>query len=710
MDAALHRDSVIRVSKIFSAKTIDNIPFIRQHMMEFTRKKPGKEDSVIAANAAMALSIARGLIKLSGRADRLLAEKEAVSSELILKMPSFDAGPSTIMMVTELRKYIEDTKNDSPDPLGKIRQGIENELGQEIPDSAKITKWFTLCFPEKAMFPVLNPDSEYIKNLKENYPELNLSDKDTLAAGFYIGPGKDQRQIGYGWRMALLVVDVMAEFGAENTARFTRDEALRSIIGAVLIRFSKPDLESYDSWSPLLRQALAATLNGVLDARQAYQGDDPWLNAILNALARAREKAKDGDDYVLGLMQGKGYHALISEGLGVAAVTLDSAFAGDFEKVVADILKEAAPLVSKSRDFHDFFQDHWGDLIRAGLASLEKYGPDLLKDESPALRDTLLAIVKELSRTTDAQFLSRDVLLKITDAALGAVSAYPDLVLHDVEQEWLKKLLGSLLETIGNQSIRSTFSKKGLETIISNTAGTMTENPELIIKEPGLFQSLAGGILKAVKGLNRFDGDSITAAAIAASLQVLAHNPSLLGTRYPYVVADCSERLAELVASKKIHRIHAAEIITVASRAVVLNPILFNQTQEGLAGEVIRIVVEAAQKDDKKLIAGAALAEVVRYVLDAVAFHGIALMNSGSFAEFSDKAAKILDAGLILGAERLGRNLSLSSLPMMLSDLIAALLKDDIAAIDPNDPQFIGVFDHLIERLTAQGGRNGPEK
>ncbi|OPY85858.1 MAG: hypothetical protein A4E65_00027 [Syntrophorhabdus sp. PtaU1.Bin153] len=656
---------------------------------------------MITANAAMALSIARGLIKLSGRTDRLLAEKEAVTSELILKMPSFDAGPSTIVMVRELRKYLEDTKNDSPDPLGKIRQGIENELGQETPDSTKITQWFTFLFPEKAMFPVLDPDSEYIKNLKENYPELNLSDKDTLAAAFYIGPGKDQRQIGYGWRMALLVVDVMAEFGAENTALFTRDEVLRSIIQAVLVRFSKPDLESYDSWSPFLRHALTVTLNGVLDARQAYQSDDPWLNAILNALARAREKAKDGDNYVLGLMQGKGYHALISEGLSVAATTLDSACAGGFEKVVAHILKEAAPLVSKSRDFHDFFQDHWGNLVRAGLTSLEKYGPDMLKDESPALRDTLLAIVKELSRTTDAQFLSPDVLLKITDAALGAVSIYPDLVLHDVEQEWLKKLFRSALETIGNQSIRSTFSKKGLEIIISNVAGTMAENPELIIKEPGLFQSLAGGILKAVKDLNNFDAHSIATAATTASLDVLARNPSLLGTRYPYFVADCAERLAELVASKKIQRIQAADIITVASQAVVLNPILFNQTQERLVGEVVRIVVEAAQKDDKKMIAGAALVEVVRYMLDAVASHGAALIDSGFFAQFLDKAAKILDAGLVLGGERLGRNLSLPSLPIMLSGLIAAQLKGDIAAVDLKDPQFVEVFDGLIERLTA---------
>ncbi|OPY67380.1 MAG: hypothetical protein A4E62_02293 [Syntrophorhabdus sp. PtaU1.Bin002] len=656
---------------------------------------------MITANVALALSIARGLIKLSGRTDRLLAEKEGVSSDLILGMPSFGAGPSMVIMVGELKKYLEDTKDDSPDPLGTIRQDIENELSQTRPSGAKIKKWFTLFFPQKAIFPVLDPDSEYIKNLKEKCPELNLNDKDILTAAFCIRPGKDQRQMGYGWRMALLIVGVMAEFGAENTALFTRDETLRSIVQAVLIRFSKPDLESYDAWSPFLRQALTATLNGVLDARQAYQGNDPWLNTILNALAKAREKAEDGDDYILGLIQGKCYRVLISESLSAAAATLDSTCAGDFEKVITDILKEAAPLVSKSKNFHDFFQDHWGDLVHAGLASLEKYGPGILKDESPLLRDTLLAIVKELSQATDAQFLSGDVLFKITDAALSAVSAYPDSVLHDIEQKWLKKLIESMLETIGNQGIRNTFSKKCLETIIGNAAGTMAENPELIIKEPGLFQDLVGSILKAVKGVNSLDADSIATAATAASFQVLARNPSLLGTRYPYLVADCAERLADLVVSKKIHRIQAADIITVVSQAVVLNPILFNEVQERLAGEVIGIVVEAAQKDDKKLIAGTALVEVVRYVLDAVASHGIALIGTGSLAQFSDKAAKVLDAGLVRGAEQLGKNLSLSSLPMVLSGLVAALARGDITIIDSNDPQFIKVFVGLVERLTA---------
>jgi len=68
---------------------------------------------MIASNVAMALSIARGIIKLAGRADRLLAEKVGVTSDLILTMPTLTGGPGGIQMTKELKKYVEETKVDS---------------------------------------------------------------------------------------------------------------------------------------------------------------------------------------------------------------------------------------------------------------------------------------------------------------------------------------------------------------------------------------------------------------------------------------------------------------------------------------------------------------------------------------------------------------------------------------------------------------------
>ena len=339
--------------------------------------------------------------------------------------------------------------------------------------------------------------------------------------------------------------------------------------------------------------------------------------------------------------------------------------------------------------------------MHAGLTSLEKHGPALLRGTSPLLRDGLLAIVKELSQETDMHLLSRDVLFHITDAALGAVAAHPELMVYGVRQEWLKELIGSVLRTVGDQGIRSTFSKKGLEAIIRDTAGSMAENPGLIVQKPGLFHALVGGVLRAIEDADALDADSIATAATAASLKVLVQDPTLLDSRFPELVADCARRLALLVASKKISRIQAADIIAVAVNAVLLNPVLFGKIYENLAGEVIGLVVEAVQKHGNELIAGALLVEVIRQVLGAVAAYGLPLLAAGSFESFLDKVSGVLIAGIAITGEELGKSLNLSSLPVVLAGLTLALARGDITVIDPNDSHFIALFEGLAASAKA---------
>ena len=141
-----------------------------------------------------------------------------------------------------------------------------------------------MAFPDEALCDkdTIQPDDNFLQYLRDTLPGLretlpeNATSKDkekcanyqaaVLASAFYVDPGADARQLGYPVRVGLLVVDVLAEFGAENTQLFVKDEGIRSVVKAVLERFAKPDLESFDEWSPFLRHALSATLNGVLDA------------------------------------------------------------------------------------------------------------------------------------------------------------------------------------------------------------------------------------------------------------------------------------------------------------------------------------------------------------------------------------------------------------------------------------------------------------
>ena len=316
----------------------------------------------------------------------------------------------------------------------------------------KITHFFETFLPEKALAEVIAPDSEYLTKLGQFYPTLNLDETETRLAAFYIRAGKDDRTIGYAGRVGLLVVDVLAEFGTENTSLFVRDKNTQSVVQAVLTRFSHPDLENYDGWSPLLRHAISSTLNGVFDARDAYQGDDRWLCAMLDALAAAR--LEGGDDYLLGLLQGKGYRLLLSTTLGTAAEQIGNKNANEFEKIAADIFKAAAPLVkSNDKNFADFFGAHWGDLLNAGLRSLQKHGPRLLNGESPLLRETLVAVVKQLAETDGKELLTSEALVSVVDAIIGAVAAKPELITKDVNAKWLKTLIESVLKTVSTARI-----------------------------------------------------------------------------------------------------------------------------------------------------------------------------------------------------------------------------------------------------------------
>ena len=57
------------------------------------------------------------------------------------------------------------------------------------------------------------------------------------------------------------------------------------------------------SGKALLIRALGATLNGALDARAAWQGESEWLDVVLSALQDARDGSKDGNEFLIGLIQ-----------------------------------------------------------------------------------------------------------------------------------------------------------------------------------------------------------------------------------------------------------------------------------------------------------------------------------------------------------------------------------------------------------------------
>jgi len=646
------------------------------------------------------ISITQGLIKLSGRVDRVMAEKEATTGDFILPMPSLSAGPGGFEMVDDLKKLVADTAGKDPDPLKPHRNEIMELVAEDTPDPLKISELYKRFFPKRAVYSLINPDDQFLKQLKQRLPSLDLTDENSVYAAYSIAAGRDGREIGYPWRTALLVVDVLAEFGAANASMFIHDKKIQPIVQSVLAGFSQPDLEKFDTWSTLLRHALGSTLDGLLDSREVWQGENEWIKAAINALVSTREKA--GDDYLLGLFQGRGYGLLISEGLSAASTVLSDEDAGPFENIMSDILTEASTLVqADDTNFAPFFQDHWGDLFRAGLNSLEKHGPVILKDESPILRESLMAMVKELAKTTDKEFLSNETLFKLTDAVVGAVAAKPDLITKDIEEPWLKALITSVTRTLGDQGIRRSFSKEGLEGFVNGTLEVFAEHPGLIIENPGLVQDMVAGILKQVSGVDRFKAEAIALAAVEGALDALTDNPALQDKPYVAVLAGFAGRVSKLVADKTITGIQAADIITAGTEEIMSNPVLFIELENRLAEVVVDAVVKAAEMDPANLLYGTILVASVDQLLEVAARHGRLMIGDGSLQETTDRLANIITAGLKRAEVELGRTMNFPALPIVISGLVAAAIRGELATVDPEDPEFQKLFADLAVGAAA---------
>ena len=672
--------------------------------------------------AELVLAVAKGLIKFSGHLDRLLAEKVAVQSPLPLKLPVVDFSPGPAVVKPRLRAYLQETSSDKPGPLGQdLRQQLADLMAEPNPDLAALRRFFALAYPDDILNDgtTVQPDASFLQYLRETLPSLRETlpaEADSqdpekqanyraavLAAAFYVDPGADARQLGYPVRVGLLVVDVLAEFGAENTQRFVREAGVRSLVKAVLERFARPDLESFDAWSPFLRHVLSATLNGALDARQAWGLSNPWIEATLQALADARDAADEGgDDYLLGLLEGKGYSLFVSQALVQAAGVLDEEHAPVFQQIAAEVLRAAAPLVqARPKTFGAFFNEHWTDLLHAALVALDRHGNALLAGQSPLLQQILLASIRTLADAPGSKLLTRDTLFHLTDAAIGAIATHPELWKNGIDEAWLSQFVQSVLKTIGHQGIVSTFSLDGLENILRDAAARFAEHPEWIVKDPGLFQVVVGGILKQLSAVGAFEARTLADAAVQGALDAIAAHPEFIGTDFPKVVADYAGQLAALVAQKSLTALQASDLIAAAVEAAALNPELFTSAQKELAGLITRAVLRAGQDSQSALVAGATFVAIVQQQLVVFARRGREAADDGAIAKLEDELVQVLGAGLARAAKELGRRLTRQTLPATLGALTEACLRGEVAAIDPENPLFKELFAQLAERASA---------
>ena len=665
---------------------------------------------MIATEAAsLAISIAKGLIKLAGRVDRLMAEKDAVAGDLLIPMPPESAAPDVEIALNLLSDYLQETKDADPDPLGVDRKRLQTLLAkQPVPD-----EWFAFferIFPEKAHPPVIRPDAQYLQALKKWAPSLNWEDPgntEVCKAAFYVASGRDQRGLGYGARLGLLVADVITEFGAEQTALFVRDQHAQTIVQAVLARFSKPELENFDDWSPFLRHALSATLNGFLDSRKVLASHAQWADALFEALARAREESPDGDNYLVGLVSGQGYSLLIGEGLQAASVALAAEHSGVFTEIAAEFLIEAAPLFkTNQQDFGAFFKEHWGDLLHGGLNALAKNGPRLLNKQSPLLQETLLAVMNQLAAAPSTAYFSSDTVIGLTEVAIVAVARNPDLIEGTLGKKWLAQLINSVAGAISDSGPRAAFSREALEGIFKNTLSTFAQHPDLIISNPGLAQDLVASILQAVADTKGLELAPLASAGVGGALQALARHPELAGTNFGPYVAELAGDLATRVASRGLAATQAADLLSAVIEVTLRNQPLFAMLEKNVVSIVLDSILDVAN-DTKttagqvKLLAGATLVDVTREVVATVARYGTSFVENNSVKALADQLETTLEAGLNRANKELGRRMDQAAIPFVLAALVRKLLRGELPNPDPESENFKKTFSEITDAIPS---------
>ncbi len=655
--------------------------------------------------AGLAVTAAKGLIKLTQRVDLVLAERVAVQGLLPTIQPSMILRPPPEVTVPALERLLTDTPTEPQDALGPDRVEIQTAVDDArggAQNNDILVGFMHKHLPEQALGDTLDLNGDVLRALKKRRPDWDLHDAEVRIAAFAISPGEDSRQKGYTWRLALTVVDVLAEFGAENTALFTRDERTQGIVKAILQRFAAADLQTTDSGDALVRAALSATLNGALDAKEHLDVGEEWLDGLLGALLAARASVPEArrDEFLLGLFRGKGYPRLVGALLTEAATRLATDDATVFESIAADVLKEAGAQFARGTKFGEFLKTHWGDLLRAGLGSLAKRGNVVFADQSPIVQGVLSATISELSETPNHKFLSGEMLVGVVDAAVGAVATKPDL-LEGIDPPWLQTFVRSVATTISSHGVRKTFSQAGLEATVTGVLAAFSEHPELIVANPGLAQELVRGVLADLSKLDRQSAEVLAKSVLGSALDVLAARPELAGTRYPKLIGSLAGHVGDLVEQKSLSKVQAGDVVRVLAQSVAENPELFVKTAEGLATIVVDAVVDVSKGNHGKLIAGATLVEVLRSVAEAAAASGQAALDRHPLSALKAGIMSVLVAGLQRAETQLGRELGVSAIAPILGGLVTAWARGDLAQIDPTDAQFQALFSQLAARAAA---------
>src|SRR5690606_3540778 len=91
------------------------------------------ESMIPTSTANAALSLVSTLVRLTGRIDRIMAEQAALREDLAFAGKVVTLPPPAVQMVRDLKRFLEATAPQAPDPLHGRRSELEALLEQRAP-------------------------------------------------------------------------------------------------------------------------------------------------------------------------------------------------------------------------------------------------------------------------------------------------------------------------------------------------------------------------------------------------------------------------------------------------------------------------------------------------------------------------------------------------------------------------------------------------
>lgn len=483
-------------------------------------------------------------------------------------------------------------------------------------------------------------------------------------------------------RVLLAAADTLLEFGAENAGLFIRDPRTRGIVETLLKEFAV-DRDWDDASSEQIFRTLLGSAVAALAQHGATLSDRPAVTALFGALADVREAM--GDKFVEGVISRDGFAKLTGFFL-VHAANTPGLLPGD-ERIRAIV---ASVLESAGKNFDAILDDPTALLgvLESGLATAASQAAGLIDAKlggQPLLAVVLKSLAGQVESAATAHKLiagirDGDFFAALYDTTLRSVAARPDLLVSDAGLSgFTAKLVTGFATSLAEAGLEKVFTLGTVQELAVITLETLAEEPEMLAEHGDFVARVLDAVLPAVAAAakNGFSSDDVF-EVVQAAVRAAASNLNLveLDDRLRVVLEAAGLTLTDAALSQLLTASGRKEVFFATLETIAANPRVWagmaTDAAEPVVQQLVQQVLTALATDPTRLLAGQAMVQAVRLVLQSAVRRGQKLITG---EVESAVLGRLLQAALAHAGQAVGQGLDGESLPEFLERVVDGFLQ-----------------------------------